>query len=191
MSDTDKKEQQEDKPRFRLPMNQLMLEIIIVVVALGLLLSLIHMRNLREKARRHYCASQLSSIGLSLKQYSMDGKDHFPPKNGAAGLEFLRANSYCTDGKIYVCPSTKTTPSKAELTEDTVDYAFHGGMTESDSADSPIVWDKPGNHSNCGNAVLLNGAVCRFKGADWLTQAQRPDNRKLGKNINKFGPIDQ
>jgi len=124
-----------------------------------------------EKARRIHCASNLKQIGLALAQYAMDNKDQFPPVNGAAGLEYLRREKYCTDHRIYTCPSSKTRNTKPEdpLTENTLGYVYAGaGLSLNDAPDSPIAWDKPSNHKNYGNILFVDGHVQGFPGASWL-----------------------
>lgn len=123
-----------------------------------------------SRARRISCASNLKSMGLALKQYSMDYGDHFPDKNGAAGFELLRRNDYLTDYKICTCPSSSISPGTgtAPLVEATVSYVYRGGLTETAPADSAICWDKPNNHSNYGNILFLDGHVQGFTGPNWM-----------------------
>lgn len=128
--------------------------------------------NLREGARRISCASNLKSIGLALRMYSSDWNEHFPPGDGAAGLELLRSQGYLENHKMYICPSTNTTGTDCfMLVENSVDYVYQGGMMESDSVDSAIMWDKPGNHENYGNVLYLDGHVSGFSGKNWIRNA--------------------
>jgi prepilin-type processing-associated H-X9-DG protein len=120
----------------------------------------------REKARRISCSSNLKQIGLGLLQYSMDHNDKFPVPDGAAGLEQLRKDDYISDPKIYVCPSTdtKSAPMGQPLKEDNVSYVYLGGLTEENSPETPIAFDKPGNHTNYVNILFLDGHVSKRMG---------------------------
>ena len=115
------------------------------------------------------CASNLKQIGLALKQYSMDNDQHFPPYDGAAGLELLRSNDYLNDSKLYICPFTTTTPAASgmPLTEATCSFEYRGGLTEDDSVDSWIAHDKPKNHKDYGNILFVDGHVWGFSGTNW------------------------
>jgi prepilin-type processing-associated H-X9-DG protein len=119
------------------------------------------LNSAREKARRISCASNLKQIGLALKQYSMDHKDKFPAKDGAAGLEELRKQDYLPVPKIYVCPSSNTEPAKPgqPLTEKNVSYIYLGGFDEMVPADTPLAFDKPGNHTKYVNVLFADGHV--------------------------------
>ena len=133
-----------------------------MAIAAGMMLPALN--SAREKAKRISCASNLKQIGLALKQYSMDYDDKFPEANGAAGLEVLRKNDYLTDTKVYVCPSSSLQAGKpgTPLTETTVSYIYLGGLTEKDSPDMPIAFDKPGNHKDYINVLFLDGHVQGF-----------------------------
>ena len=123
----------------------------------------------REHARRISCYSNLRSIGLTFKQYAMDYDGHFPPYDGAAGLEILRKNNYLDDYKIYTCSSSniKQALPGQPLREENVSYHYKGGYTEKDSSDLAILWDKDGNHTRYGNILFLDGHVQGYSGADW------------------------
>ncbi len=138
---------------------------IFFIVALAVIFGIIF---LREKARRINCGSCLKSIGLALEMYSHDYRGEFPHKSGAAGLEMLRSLDYVTDYKIYVCPASKTVPGIgiAPLTEKNVSYYYRGGLSKKDSADSPIMWDKSGNHGSYRNVLYGDGSVRGVTGKD-------------------------
>jgi len=119
----------------------------------------------REKTRRITCYSCLKSLGLCLVQYAMDNANEFPDKDGAAGWELLRSNDYCTDYKIYTCPSSATVPEKkGPLYESSVSYVYFGGFQNQEKSMIPLAFDKPGNHSNYVNVLFVCGKVDGFKG---------------------------
>jgi prepilin-type processing-associated H-X9-DG protein len=99
----------------------------------------------------------------------MDYDDCFPPQNGVDGLELLRKDYYLTDYKIYTCPDAKIIPcTSGPLIDSMVAYVYRGGLTETDSADSAICWDKPNNHKNYGNILFIDGHVQGFSGPNWI-----------------------
>jgi len=134
----------------------------------------------REGSMRISCSSNLKQIGLGLKQYALDYGDFFPPANGAAGIEMLRSNNYITDYKLFICPSNWHDPGKGAepLKEDTCDYVYIGGLSESCSPDSIIAYDKPNNHWRYGNVLFVDGHVQGFKGSNWLEKAGQKQNSK-------------
>ncbi len=50
------------------------------------------------------------------------------------------------------------------LTEDTLSYVYFGGFTEADSVDTPLAFDKPGNHERYMNILFLDGHVKGYPG---------------------------
>lgn len=128
-----------------------------------------------ERARRISCASNIKQIGLALKLYAMDYSDSFPPENGAAGLEYLRKYDYLTDYAIYTCSSTKTEMGngKQPLTEQTVDYVYAGGLNIKSEPNIHVLYDKPGNHQDFGNACIVDGTVEGISGKDWMGKIKK------------------
>ena len=117
-----------------------------------------------RRSPRLRCTSHLKQIGLSLKQYAMDYEDFFPPGNNAEGLEYLRKLDYLQDYNVYICPGLKMERQKGPITEANCDYVYFGGFMEGDSdetgnADTPLAFDKPGNHSDYVNVLFLDGHV--------------------------------
>jgi len=129
----------------------------------------------REPAKRISCRSNIKQIHLALKQYAMDYAGNFPPANGAVGLEYLRKYDYLTDYAVYICPSTRTARDKdtQPLTEDIVDYVYIGGLNEKSAQNTPVLYDKPGNHQDFGNVLFADGTVNNFSGKNWVEKIKK------------------
>ena len=129
----------------------------ITAVMAGMLLPALN--QAREKARRISCASNLKQIGLAMKQYAMDHKDYFPKADNCAGFNELIKNDYLTDGNVYKCPSSKILKANGQLTEANSSYIYFGGFKEFGNANTPLVFEKPGNHKGYVNILFMDGHV--------------------------------
>jgi prepilin-type processing-associated H-X9-DG protein len=138
--------------------------IVIVIILVLILWAVYPAFNSHRPNRRIHCASNLKQIGLSLKQYSMDYADFFPPNNNAQGLEKLRSLDYLTDYGVYVCPETRTTKrtGTVPLSDKICDYIYLGGSKEGDDPTIPLAFDKPSNHTNYINVLFLDGHVMGY-----------------------------
>jgi prepilin-type processing-associated H-X9-DG protein len=146
--------------------------VVLVIVQIAILAGMLlpALNAAREKARRISCASNLKGIGFAIRMYSQENNEQFPDKNGAEGLEMLRAGGYLENTKVCTCPSTTTVPAMdgGKLTEENVDYVYIGGMNESASVDAVFACDKPNNHNKFGNLLFVDGHVSAFAGANWM-----------------------
>ena len=152
--------------------------IICIVCVLSNVFLLFHLPSIgvaREPAKRISCRSNIKQIQLALKQYSADYSGNFPPANGAAGLEYLRKCDYLADYAVYTCPSTRTAKGKGKqpLTEDIVDYVYVGGLNEKSVQNTPILYDKSGNHQDFGNVGTVDGAAKGIAGKDWMKEIRK------------------
>ena len=132
-------------------------------ITAGMLLPALN--SARSKARQISDASNLKQIGLGIKQYAIDHSDKFPEKSGAEGLEALRAENYLSDPKIFVNPNSSRKPLQqgVALSEAGVSYVYIGGLTEADSPDLPLAFDKPGDSKGLVNVLFIDGHVQGFQ----------------------------
>ena len=132
-------------------------------------------REQSKQARRISCATNIKQIYLALKQYAADYSGHFPPANGAVGLEYLRKCDYLTDYSVYICPTglTERGRNNQPLTEQTVDYVYIGGLTEKSDPNTLILYDKPGNNKFFGNIGFIDGTVKEIYGKDWMGKIKK------------------
>jgi prepilin-type processing-associated H-X9-DG protein len=114
----------------------------------------------REEARRMSCAGNLVSLGCVLRMYSNVYDGHFPPSDGATGLDLLRSEGFCENVYVYTCPSTNDFLEKDKPLKDPgTSFMYFGGYTENDPPDTIVMCDKSKNHNGYINILFLDGMV--------------------------------
>jgi len=126
--------------------------------------------SLGEREKRANCRNQLKQIGLALDAYAKSNNGYFPSGKGVAGMEMLRSQSYISDYKLFICPTTGAASGSdnAPLNDANCSYIYLGaGLSTKDSPDSPILMDKPDNHTKYGNILFVDGHVQGYRSGDW------------------------
>lgn len=118
------------------------------------------------------CINTLRQIGLSLRMYSNNNDEHFPPYDGAKGLNILKRTGYLDNDRVYLCPTViinNKFKEKRKIEKDLLltDYEYCGNLTESDPNDTPLAWDKETNHKNYRNVLFVDGYVKGVSESEW------------------------
>jgi prepilin-type N-terminal cleavage/methylation domain-containing protein/prepilin-type processing-associated H-X9-DG protein len=163
---------------------ELLVVIAIIAILAGMLMPAIS--KAREKARQIDCVSHLKQMGTALVMYNGDWEGWYPSVDGgatagdnSAGLNLLIENDYLTIGRMYTCPSTKTTATDDTLNPDNsqLDYYYWGNISESEVGTETAVasdycaghqagrW----NHNKYGNVLFGDSHVQGYQGANWWT----------------------
>ena len=120
---------------------------------------------------RFGCKNNLKQIGISLMIYANAYEEHFPPYDGAKGLDILSKNGFLKNQYIFLCPTvTLNNYGEKRISNNEfilTDYEYYGGLKESDPKDTPIAWDKASNHTDCRNVLFLDGKVKEIKNKEW------------------------
>ena len=152
------------------------------IIGTVLLIAFLLFPNLNSErvgARKITCINNLKQIGLAIRMYSQENKGQYPDKNGAEGLEMLRAGGYLENPKIFTCPSTNRFADRVakdgeKLTEEYVDYVYIGGYNENTPPNTAIAYDKPtNNHHKYGNILFADGHVQGYDGANWMDNIKK------------------
>jgi prepilin-type processing-associated H-X9-DG protein len=118
----------------------------------------------RSEARRPSCESNLKQIGVALAMYADAHQGHLPSEDGAKGLDYLRRENVLRNLTVFVCPSdtTRRVAQQGELlAEGTCSYVYVPTAWQS-GTDTPVCWDKDGNHRGKGVNVLFNDCHVRW-----------------------------
>lgn len=135
-----------------------------VVLQLAILLP--SLNRARETANRVKCASNMRQIGTAFMLYANENRGALPPDLATA------MSTQALPVSVFVCPSGKNTA--AAFTNDVaaraagnLDYIYTGeGMTNSASADDPILFEMLSDHrGDGGNVMFGDGHV------EWLPKA--------------------
>ena len=118
------------------------------------------------------CRNNLQQIGLSLRMYSNNFNGHFPPYDGAKGLNILVKENYLNNKLVYICPTVKFNNRFKEKREKGMnvlltDYQYCGNLNESDPKDTPLAWDKTSNHKKYRNVLFITGKVKGIHDSEW------------------------
>ena len=119
-----------------------------LLVIAGMLLPA--MNSAREKARRVNCASNLKQVGMAFSFYQSSSNE-MPVAKGDDGLDVLRTSGELTDSHVYICPSD---------THRKCSYVYiASGLDVTDTADVPVVVERPENHDGYVNVLYGDGHV--------------------------------
>jgi prepilin-type N-terminal cleavage/methylation domain-containing protein len=122
---------------------------VIVIVCITILLLTPVISKIRQRARVIGCEENLQKISLGLNLYANEHEGSFPP-----GFEELVAGGYVEGGRVFNCPSD----SHAGGVEN-ADYHYTAGHTILSPSDTPIVFDKTGNHKHGKHVLYISGDI--------------------------------
>jgi prepilin-type N-terminal cleavage/methylation domain-containing protein/prepilin-type processing-associated H-X9-DG protein len=151
-----------------------LLELIVVISIIAILASILFplFARARETARRSYCASNLSQVGVALNMYAQNYDGRFPPDDN----EFGPLYPYTSNIDVFYCPSdsaehywemkaVENNRSKLMFTDPETpvktysSYVYKGGLTNEDRADTPIAGEARTWHGDAANVLHIGGHV--------------------------------
>ena len=142
--------------------------IVFLVVSVGIVgAASIFLTVARERARRARCMSNLSCLGKAFMMYAIDHDEGYPTNAGCMA-------DYANNAKIYICPSSGTTPPASLSVEgytNWVDYiliAWSNGVAT--PPEYPLMYDRRlSHHRGKGiNVLWVDGRVVWDKNAKGL-----------------------
>jgi type II secretory pathway pseudopilin PulG len=115
----------------------------IILILAGMLLP--SLSRAREESRTKSCSNNLSQIGKAIFTFTESHNDEFP-----ATLMDLYP-TYLDSLNVFQCPSTEREPGR-------IDYVYVKPDASAPS-NTPVAWDKPGNHEGGRNVLCVDGHV--------------------------------
>ncbi len=125
-----------------------------------------------DVAERHRkgCFNNIRQISVGLNMYANVFKGKYPEKDGAEGLDMLRARGFLEVPQVFVSPASgrlAAEPGKP-VADENCDYVYKGGYSEFSDGGLPILWTKPGVHDDYGIVLYVNGDIKEYVGSNWL-----------------------
>ncbi|MBN1864433.1 MAG: serine/threonine protein kinase [Victivallales bacterium] len=122
-----------------------------------------------EKHKRA-CMNNIKQISVALQMYANVFQGKYPEKDGAEGLDMLRARGFLEVPQVFVSPASGRLASEPgkPISDDTCDYIYKGGYSEFSEGDLPMLWTKPDVHRDYGIVLYVNGEIKEYSGSNWL-----------------------
>jgi hypothetical protein len=127
--------------------------------------------------RRSTCMNNLAQIGKALCMYSMDHNEQYPQDLQTLAIEMK------LPPKLFICPQSKHVAGSLSNLNEWTDYVYIHGLSATNDANVPVVFEFPANHNGVGGNVLYNdGSLCWWNAKDLRKCIQEQgDNGKTQK----------